>query len=609
MATQFTFTQDKELDSIRQLVDVYLKRDTTRVNLLIKVTKYYTTRDLAKNETILKEAIEISKEINYQTGIYDSYSNLINVYIQLGSYDKALEYALKTKHYQEKVGDQRGLIFTNSSMAQIYTHFGEPHKSIKIQLENLELLKNKPNSNLKASIHFYLAKAYSEIKSYDDAKKQYLSAKKIAENSNFKTGVAIANSSIGMLENEKGNYNAAIKYLNKSLSFFKENNQLSNLAHCNMDIAFAYSKTDSLNKAIILNSKAIEYYEKQNSFRNLSLAYFNQSDFHKDNNDYKKSNEFLKKYYDVKDSILAKEKLSIIEDMQTKYETEKILKDKDITEQQLEITKLESKKNRNLFTGSLLITVLLLLSLFFYFDRLKTKKQAELVSMELKEAQKRLALEKQYKDSELKALKSQMNPHFIFNALNSIQVYIVLNQKNLASDYLGKFADLIRNYLHFSDTGFISIQEEVHNLNLYLELEKLRFEEELAYTFNVDETINSDFIKIPTMLIQPYVENALKHGLLHRKNNRKLNISIHKNSENIIECIIEDNGIGRIKSKEINKRKGSQHKSFALKATTERLDLLNFGKEKKIGVEIIDLVENEEAKGTKVVLKIPIIKR
>lgn len=201
-----------------------------------------------------------------------------------------------------------------------------------------------------------------------------------------------------------------------------------------------------------------------------------------------------------------------------------------------------------------------------------------------------------------------MNPHFIFNVLNSIQEYIVLNQKFLASDYLGKFADLIRNYLNYSNTGLISIPEEVHNLNLYLELEKLRFEDELSYYFNVEGKVNSELIKIPIMLIQPYIENALKHGLLHKRDNRILSVSLSQYSSSLVHCIIEDNGVGRKKSEEIKSRLKPNHKSFALNANTQRLDLLNYGKERKIGVEIIDLMENDEPKGTKMILTIPIIK-
>lgn len=606
---QFSFSQEKELDSIKARVEVYKKRDTTRVNLLNQLTRYYATRDISKNEVILNEAIEISKAINYTQGLSDSYTNLTSFYVQSGNYDNALELALKTKKLQDSIKDFGGLIYTNSSIARIYNHLEKTDKAIQIQLENLNILKEYPNKNVEAQVCFYLGSAYLEEGNHSEAEKYYLAAKEIAKQVNFKTGVAIANSSLGVLENKRENYKSAISYLNQSLAFFKTNNQTANIAHTNLELAVAYANTGKLEDAILANNKAIEIYNSQKNLKNLKRTYFEQSDYYKRKKDYLNSNKYLEKYYQIKDSIFAKEKVSVIEEMQTKYETEKAISDKDKAEKETIISKLESQKNRNLFLGSTVIAGLLLLASLFYFGRIKAKKKAELIAIELKETQKRLAIEKQYRDSELKALKAQMNPHFIFNALNSIQDYIVLNQKNLASDYLGKFADLIRNYLHFSDTGFISIPEEVHNLNLYLELEKLRFEEQLEYTFNVAENANSDAINIPTMLIQPYVENALKHGLLHKKDNRKLSVSISKISDKVIECIVEDNGIGREKSKEINAKREAQHKSFALKATTERLDLLNYGREKKIGIEIIDLKENDKASGTKVVLKIPILKK
>ncbi|WP_161792626.1 tetratricopeptide repeat-containing sensor histidine kinase [Psychroserpens damuponensis] len=601
--------QEQEFDSIKKLVEVYKVRDTTRVNLLNTLTKYYTTRDISKNVNVLNEAISISEEIGYKQGLSDSYTNLTSLHIQSGNYDKALDLALRSKKMQDSLKDIAGLIYTNSSIARIYNHLEKSDLAIDIQLENLELLKQNPNKNIEAQVHFYLATAYEESENYDAAESHYKAAKNIAETVNFETGIAIANSSLGIVDNKRKKYKSAIKYLNQSLVYFKENNQEANIAHTNIELAVAYANTGRIEEAIIANNETIEIYKLQHNFKGLSRAYLEQSDYYKRKKDHFKANTYLEQHYQIKDSIFSKEKVSIMEEMQTKYETEKVKKENELAVQEIAITKLESQKNRNLFLGALVIAGLMLLSALFYFSRIKAKKKAELIAIELKETQKRLAIEKQYKDSELKALKAQMNPHFIFNALNSIQDYIVLNQKNLASDYLGKFADLIRNYLHFSDTGFISVPEEVYNLKLYLELEKLRFEDKLDYTFTIDSKANSEFIKIPTMLVQPYVENALKHGLLHKKDNRRLKVSMFKISDKIIECTIEDNGVGRERSKEINKKRALQHKSFALKATTERLDLLNFGNDQKIGVQIIDLRDNEGSNGTKVILKIPILKK
>ncbi len=249
------------------------------------------------------------------------------------------------------------------------------------------------------------------------------------------------------------------------------------------------------------------------------------------------------------------------------------------------------------FISALILISFSLLTLF-YRNKLKTKEKEKELALKNAKFENELAVLK------LENLKSQMNPHFIFNALNSIQEYIVLNQKNLASSYLAKFADLIRAYLDHSSKGYISLREEVECLDTYLQLEKLRFEDKFSYTINSLKS-NED-IKIPTMLIQPYVENAIKHGLLHKKENRNLVIDFELlKEEKILRCIILDNGIGREKAAKL---RSTQYKSFATEATQHRLDLLNFGKKRKIGATIDDLTnENNRAVGTKVTLLIPIL--
>jgi len=219
--------------------------------------------------------------------------------------------------------------------------------------------------------------------------------------------------------------------------------------------------------------------------------------------------------------------------------------------------------------------------------------------------QKKNEIEKNLRESQLAALKVQMNPHFIFNALNSIQEFILLNEKKLANQYLGKFADLMRMTLDMSNEQTISLQEEIKMLNLYLQLEALRFEN-LYYNLEIDETLDTANILLPSMLIQPYIENALKHGLLHKKTDRKLHISFLKKGQ-YLECIVEDNGIGRLKSAEM-KKVSKKHKSFAISATQKRLDLLSYGNKKAIQSEIIDLYdEQNKAIGTKVILRIPMV--
>lgn len=276
-----------------------------------------------------------------------------------------------------------------------------------------------------------------------------------------------------------------------------------------------------------------------------------------------------------------------------------------INNQETSVQNIKFKINKPFYKklSFVILTVSSLILLIIVYFKKKLQQQEKEKSLLLEQAAK----EKELVFLKLENLRSQMNPHFVFNALNSIQEYILLNQKNLAGDYLGKFADLIRMYLHQSTQAFITIAEEEEALEQYLELEKLRFEDLLNYSIIIKGIADKSNIKIPTMLVQPYVENALKHGLLHRRKERELNIVFElTQSVNYITCIITDNGIGREKSKELKELRNIKHKSFATKANKDRLTLLNYERKEKIGVKIIDLyTENNQAKGTQVIIKIP----
>lgn len=216
-------------------------------------------------------------------------------------------------------------------------------------------------------------------------------------------------------------------------------------------------------------------------------------------------------------------------------------------------------------------------------------------------------VEQDLRSSQLVSLKAQMNPHFVFNALNSIQEYIMLNEKTLANTYLGKFADLMRMTLDISSRQEVSLEEEIKLLNLYLELEALRFEEKFTYAISIEHNVQQSSIYLPPMLIQPYIENAIKHGLLHIKNNRILQVKFAMKSEGLLLATIEDNGIGRKRSFEMKKFRQPMHKSFATGATQKRLELLNYKRPNEIVVKYTDMTDgNGFASGTRVELSIPV---
>jgi ligand-binding sensor domain-containing protein/putative methionine-R-sulfoxide reductase with GAF domain len=218
-----------------------------------------------------------------------------------------------------------------------------------------------------------------------------------------------------------------------------------------------------------------------------------------------------------------------------------------------------------------------------------------------------LKLSKDLATSQLTALRAQMNPHFIFNALNSVQQYILTGDVDQANKYLSKFSRLQREVLNHCDHNFISLDKEVEMLNLYLELEQLRFNENFEYSIHLSDEIDSSEIKIPPMILQPFVENAIWHGLMPKQTNRQIQISFTLSTYSYLCCTIKDNGIGREAAARLKEQSGNitQHKSKGLGLVYERLQILQQQYQQNFTVTIVDVTApNGTVEGTEVELRL-----
>lgn len=246
------------------------------------------------------------------------------------------------------------------------------------------------------------------------------------------------------------------------------------------------------------------------------------------------------------------------------------------------------------FKFGMVFIILWVIALVFYLVTRNIRKKSQ------------LRYQTELVESELKALRSQMNPHFIFNSLNSIQQFITNSERKSALIYLSKFAKLIRLILENSQRNYVQLHNEVVTLDLYMQMEKLRFEERFDYQFVVESSIDQHNIEVPSMLIQPYIENAIIHGLVHHDKGGLLRVEL-KQKGNMLICVIEDNGIGRERAMQIKARKASQYKSMGMSVTKQRLEILNADKDVKTSVKIKDLKDNEgKPIGTRVEITIPI---
>ena len=237
-------------------------------------------------------------------------------------------------------------------------------------------------------------------------------------------------------------------------------------------------------------------------------------------------------------------------------EKEQLLKEKELTSQRMQ-------KNM-ILAGSILLLSFVLLG--FNQFRINQRRKSE---------NEKHKLQHQLSELKLEALRAQMNPHFIFNALNSINRYIIRSDKETASDYLVKFSKLMRLILENSKSTSIPLQSELEALRLYVEMELLRFDNKFDFKLQVDETINRDQIFIPPLVLQPYVENAIWHGLLNKEASGSVKIEIKKIETDKLFCVIEDNGVGRVRAAELRSKTLGSSKSFGTQITKERINMLN----------------------------------
>ena len=213
---------------------------------------------------------------------------------------------------------------------------------------------------------------------------------------------------------------------------------------------------------------------------------------------------------------------------------------------------------------------------------------------------------KQLAETEMRALRAQMNPHFIFNCLNSINRYIIKNDQKTASLYLTKFAKLIRLILDNSEQHVVALSQNLEALKLYIEIEALRFDYKFSFEIDVDPDVFADTILVPSMLIQPFVENAIWHGLLHKEVPGRLIIRV-KREEDLLVVEVQDDGVGRQKAQEMKSKSATTRKSLGLKITTDRLKMLHNRNGQQGSIVYIDLTNGDgEACGTLVRIKIPV---
>jgi tetratricopeptide (TPR) repeat protein len=384
-------------------------------------------------------------------------------------------------------------------------------------------------------------------------------------------------------------YDSSITIYNRSLRYSLPGNIYALSSNSLGNLGTIYRDLNNPEKAIKYYQKAIDQGKIVNSLFNLQWIYMDMSNMYlrlKDTANAYKTYVLFKKY---SDSYIRKENSQGFTDARMRYEV-------DTHNKEIELLSLRLKNNRLLnygFGGFIFLSVLIGF-LLFRGSKLKDKRRISEMNRKISEITQA-------------NLRQQMNPHFIFNTLNSIQYYMYQHDKLATNNYLTKFSSLMRKVLDNSQHTSVPLADELGALNLYLELESIRFKDKFDFKINVDEEIDPLMYKVPTMLIQPYVENSICHGLIPGDNKGFVNIDL-KLKEDFILCTIEDNGIGREAAKERSNKRGDNHNSLGTQITKSRLDLVNELYGTSLKTIYTDLKnEKGEPTGTRVEIHIPII--
>ena len=250
----------------------------------------------------------------------------------------------------------------------------------------------------------------------------------------------------------------------------------------------------------------------------------------------------------------------------------------------------------------------------FWFLAILLALTAAIILLFIKLRERRLAREKTRGElldriaaSEMKALRSQLNAHFLYNSLNAIRLFVLQNDSDNAEKYLVKFARLMRFILDNSRQEWVSLASELNQLQLYIELEQLRFENSFDFSIQTDASLHKEDISIPSMIIQPYIENAILHGIAHKKEKGLILLSL-KPVNNHLECMVEDNGVGRERAALLKQNNTSSHNSIGLKMTEERLQLISEMTGEEASVTMIDkFTDSGTPEGTKVIVRLPLV--
>ena len=627
--------QRRAIDSIYSLLQTHKIQDTGRVKLLnsyarsirfdsVNKAMQFAEEGLVlarvlRNEpwiaqSLLTKSLMFSKQSNFHEAIRfcDSARNIfkksnsplltnsLNVlaenYYSLGKFSEAIDVFHEVITVAEKKGNkrERGIAFGN--IGNIYSGLDMTNEAIASYEKASEDFKALNDTMLIALAMQNVALCFNNLKQYQKAKEYYLSVIEFYRSLNRSDAEAMAKAGLGMVLGNLEEYPQSLSLLKESLIVEEKNknkfmmavniigtgNVIRHAADSIKDGNYSY-----LN-ALEYEQRGLQLAKEIGDIQQQSLALKFLYEIYERQGNYSKAFEAQNEYIIIKDSVSGSNKRQEIAIKEIQFENEKkeaVL----LASHHAEVKRQTTVRNFSIAGAGLIILASMLV-----FISYKRRRDASF-------GQKEAELKAEITDTEMKALRAQMNPHFIFNSLNSISDYIAKSKTELADEYLTKFAKLMRLVLENSEKREVSLSEDLKALELYMQLEALRLNDKFTYIIKVDDIIDKENTMVPPLILQPFVENSIWHGIAKKQGDGNISIHIKKEGE-MVNCIVEDNGIGRQANDDITElRDNSGKRSLGMRITKERINIINKVKNANAAVKLTDLVP-----GTRVEVWLPL---
>ena len=632
------FSQTTEIDSLQNLLKT--ADDTTQVNLLRWLGIYSRSEDREKALEYGLESLEKSKQIGFVKGEIEAlyalgvthgmtdnyaesldylnkcldlatkqkdYSNVCSVYNamgivhkRIGDYPASQGYYLKSIRLVDSLQLEENVSSEYVNLGILYDLMGEQDKAVESYEKALEVYKGPNRLATENTVLSNLAVMDFNNGNYQAALDKFLQRQQYAEEQNDNVSQCIGHSNIGMCHLKLQQWKSAEEHLLKSLELAEQLSLKHQIVENYNGLADLMLQQEKFKKAIYYSNKSLEILDISGGYEQKREVHQKAYEIYEAVNQLPKAVYHLKQAMTYKDSLMNETKVREIQNLQIQHDV--YVKDREIEANQLQLallnTRVEQNKKRMVYF--IIILILLLFSASLLYFRFLAKKRSNALLFEKNQliSQQKDVISDMNRQLEKRMLRAQMNPHFIFNSLSSIQHLISSDDKKGALTYLSKFSKLLRQVLESSVNITLVLKEEIELLKIYVELEALRFDHSFSYSFDIDKNLDLDKYEIPMLLVQPYIENAIIHGLMPKTGDKKLTVSF-KDIDNYIECIIEDNGVGITKPK----KKEVKNISRGMSITGKRINALKKFCDQEL-VKVEDL-NTDGFSGTKVTILIP----